>query len=195
MGTSTQSRGRRCGTERSSVSKRPAVAISSRRRNSAPGNGTSRSMEWPVYGAPDCRFTARLLHLTQTNHATEKSALTNPESPNGIAVLWLKSEGCYARASYWAEWSDSSKRQGDADQGEICLRHGGFQSGRFGDRQPRLRCRCANASFTPPRGGEDIRVNFSCCHRELIASWFELINFMELIGESMRIGKQPAELA
>ena len=45
------------------------------------------------------------------------------------------------------------------------------------------------------RGGEDIRVNFSCCHRELIASWFELINFMELIGESMRIGKQPAELA
>jgi len=29
----------------------------------------------------------------------------------------------------------------------------------------------------------------------LIASRFELINFMELIGESMRIGEQPAELA
>ena len=49
--------------------------------------------------------------------------------------------------------------------------------------------------FHAAAGGEDIRVNFSCCHRELIASRFELINFMELIGESMRIGEQPAELA
>ena len=59
----------------------------------------------------------------------------------------------------------------------------------------RIQGRAARTRVSRRRGGEDIRVNFSCCHRELIASRFELINFMELIGESMRIGKQPAELA
>ena len=62
-------------------------------------------------------------------------------------------------------------------------------------RWPEFKGELREREFHAAAGGEDIRVNFSCCHRELIASWFELINFMELIGESMRIGKQPAELA
>ena len=36
---------------------------------------------------------------------------------------------------------------------------------------------------------------FHACHRELIASSFELINFMELDRRSMGIGEHPAELA
>jgi hypothetical protein len=52
----------------------------------------------------------------------------------------------------------------------------------------------ANANFGPRRsGGDDVRANFHACHRELIAYQpqvsFELINFMELIGECMGNGE------
>ena len=67
----------RCGAA-PSVSRKLVGAIASRRKNSAPGNATSRSMEWPVYGAPDCKFTARLPRLTQTNHANDRSAPDKP---------------------------------------------------------------------------------------------------------------------